>query len=637
MKKLTFLLFLILLIFQSTYGQSSEYQSLILDKSLKKNANSCIRSSFTLIEIESSDKMLIEHKQIITVFNRYGDGDIDAYLYYDENIAVKDLEAVIYDAVGDEIKKYRKKDFRDASAVSGGTLYSDSRVYYLDYTPIEYPYTVEFSYTIKNSNTAFVRPWHPINNFYQSVQSSEFIIEDLSDSKLRWNTKNLETFDNITIEESPNKVCCKAKNLSAIKYENYSPDLSSFTPQVDFALTSFTLEGVSGNASNWEEMGKWQYEELIKDRDKVNAETEKEILALTAGVDNPLEKVKIVYQYVQDNTRYISVQVGIGGWQPIDAETVDEVKYGDCKGLTNYTKALLKVVGINSRYTVVFAGSEKRDIKEDFASMQGNHVILNVPLEEKEIWLECTSQDIPFGFLGDFTDDRKVLVVDESGGIIKKTDSYFATDNYQNISAKVNILPNGDLKADYKIITSGTQFNSKYQLEKKPNIEVIKYYKSYYDHLKNLNIESFDFSNNYEHIEFEENIKFTTSRYASKFGNRFMFVPNVLNQTINIPDQYKPRTNPFSISRGFFDQDKVLFELPKGMQIESIPKPINITSKFGEYSAKLSKNEKGNLIYERSMLLNQGNFSKEEYPKFREFMKSVNKADQSKVILINKT
>jgi hypothetical protein len=138
-------------------------------------------------------------------------------------------------------------------------------------------------------------------------------------------------------------------------------------------------------------------------------------------------------------------------------------------------------------------------------------------------------------------------------------------------------------------------------------------------------------------VVFEENIKFTTSRYASKFGNRFMFVPNVLNQTINIPDQYKPRTNPFSISRGFFDQDKVLFELPKGMQIESIPKPINITSKFGEYSAKLSKNEKGNLIYERSMLLNQGNFSKEEYPKFREFMKSVNKADQSKVILINKT
>lgn len=637
MKILSIFSLIFFFIIQESLGQTEEFQSLVIDKSLKKNANSCIRASSTLIEIEKSDKMIINHRQVITVFNKYGKDDVDTYLYYDENISVKNLEAHVYDALGHEIQKFKKKDFKDISAVDGGTLYSDSRVYYLDYSPLEYPYTIEFAYTIKNKNTAFVRPWQPIRNYYQSLQSSEFIIEDFSGSKLRWNKKNLENIKNITVEESANKVVCKTKNIKALKYEKYSPSLTTFAPRVNFALTNFTLENVAGKASNWQEMGKWQYEKLIKDRDKVTTETKSEILALTQGINDPLEKIKTVYEYVQDNTRYISVQVGIGGWQPIDAKTVDKVKYGDCKGLTNYTKALLKIVGIDSRYSVVFAGSEKRDLEEDFASIQGNHVILNVPLEDQDIWLECTSQDIPFGFLGDFTDDRKVLVVDENGGTIKKTDSYFSRDNYQKIEADINIEQNGNLKADYKIVSTGTQFNNKYLLEKKPESEIIKYYKSYYDHLKNLSIESYHFSNNYEHIEFEEHIKLSSSNYCSKFGNRLMFVPNVLNQTISIPNQYKPRITPFIISRGFFDEDQFEFNLPVGMQIEFMPKPITISSKFGKYSASISKNEKGNLLYKRRMLLNQGDFSKEDYQEFRTFMKAIHKADQSKIILVNKT
>ena len=175
------------------------------------------------------------------------------------------------------------------------------------------------------------------------------------------------------------------------------------------------------------------HKSLLEGRDVINEATKIKILDWVKEAKSPLEKAKIVYQFMQNKTRYISVQVGIGGWEPIAANQVDQVGYGDCKGLTNYTKALLDVVGVTSYYTVVYA-SEKRNLDKDFASLQGNHVILNIPNEGKDIWLECTSQTMPFGFLGDFTDDRDVLVVTPEGGIIKRTAIYKDETNLQKLA-----------------------------------------------------------------------------------------------------------------------------------------------------------------------------------------------------------
>jgi transglutaminase-like putative cysteine protease len=581
--------------------------------------------------------MEVEYKKIITVLNKFGDKHIEAYLHYDDNISVKDLEAVIYDKLGNEIKKIKQKDFRDYSAVSGGSLYTDSRVYVMEYTPLDYPYTVEFSYRTKTSNTAFLPSWQPVNNYYQSVIKSKFTILDEAESNLRHLEKNLDYFEDIKVVKSKNSISCEANNLTAIERESYSPNLSTYSPLVRFAISKFHLEGVDGEAENWKEFGKWRYDKLVKGRDEITEETKKEILNLTQGIDDPVEKAKIVYEYVQSKTRYINVSVGIGGWQPIDAKTVDEVKYGDCKGLSNYTKALLKVVGIDAKYTVLYAGSSKMSVEQDFASMQSNHVILNIPMEDKDIWLECTNQDIPFGFLGDFTDDRDVLVIDENGGQIKRTDAYLAKDNYQNLTGQIEISPEGDLEADYVIKSYNIQFDNKYFLQNRPDNEIKKYYKRYYSHLNNLKINSFELTKNENEIEFVEKINLSSGKYCKKFGNRLMMTVNALNQSINIPDKEKSRQTPFVVSRGYFDEDYIEYNLPTGLVLESKPKNISITSKFGEYHANFSINENGKLIYERSMLLNNGEYSKEDYQEFREFFKEISQADQSKIILINKT
>ena len=135
-------------------------------------------------------------------------------------------------------------------------------------------------------------------------------------------------------------------------------------------------------------------------------------------VTNKQEQIKILYHYLQDETRYVNISIKTGGLKPFPAAFVTEKKYGDCKALTNYMKAMLSHIGITSYYSKIFAADAVKNIDKSFPSQQFNHVILCVPFEKDTIWLDCTSKG-PFNYLGTFTQNRDAY-------IIKKNSSFFA-------------------------------------------------------------------------------------------------------------------------------------------------------------------------------------------------------------------
>src|SRR4030095_3800912 len=127
------------------------------------------------------------------------------------------------------------------------------------------------------------------------------------------------------------------------------------------------------------------------------------------------EKIKRIYEYMQNNFRYVSIQLGIGGYRPFSATFTDQKKYGDCKGLSNYMKAALKSVGIKSHIAIINAQYNAEPVDPDFPANNFNHAILCVPGKDT-IWLECTSSSAEFGKLGTFTENRNALLVTENGG-----------------------------------------------------------------------------------------------------------------------------------------------------------------------------------------------------------------------------
>ena len=637
MFRLFFILFLLLVPSSTVLSQSSPYSIDLIDAPLKENAHAVVREQLLSITVNSVDKMSMNSRKVITILNENGDRFAFAGDFYSINIKIKGQSLLIYDKNGNEIKKFKAKHFTDRSATSSGTLYSDTRVSYADFTPNDYPYTIVYESEMETNSTIFLPDWNPVRGFNVSVEKSSYQVLIPENIEYRIQERNLDSLE-LVKDNSGNQLIYTLTNFPAYKYEPLSPSLEDFTPGLQVALDEFALVGVKGSGATWKEFGKWQYDNLLAGRNKLPVATINKITALTAGAKDDVEKARIIYDYVQQNSRYISVQLGIGGWEPISAEEVDKVKYGDCKGLTNYTKALLDSQDITSYYAVVYSGEDKKDIDPEFVSIQGDHVILNVPREnEEDIWLECTSQTLPFNYLGDFTDDRHVLLVKPEGGEIVKTKTYSPSENVQETAIRISLKEDGSYKAAFERKSRGISYGNTYRITSASEKDQVLFYKKNWGHLKGLDLEAPQFINDREKQEFTEIIKFSGEKYPSKVANRLLMPLNFLSvATYSISDR-EDRKLPIKIGRGTTAKDRFEFELPENFESEAIPEAVKLDSKFGSFSfeAKLTEIEGKKIIcVERSYTLNEGTWPADALQEFRDFMYSIHALGNQKAVLV---
>lgn len=625
--------FLFLFFTSLSFAQKTEYNSLSISDSLKENANAVIRLNQIDILISSQRNMNVITKRVVTVLNEKGLDAIDAVENYDKRTTIRNIETTVYDAFGKEIKKFKRKDFKDQSAVGGGTLFSDNRYLYLDYTPIQYPFTIVFDSEIETSTTAFIPEWYPLNSYFVTVEKSILNVkypDNLGFKKMEFNFSNFKVEK--TLETSTN-LSYTATNILAQKQEDYSPVVSTIFPKLMMGLELFHLEGVDGNAKTWKEFGQWYSDKILLGTTDLPDETKMKVKALVGDEKDPVKKAKLIYNFVQQKVRYISIQVGIGGWKPMIASDVDRLGYGDCKALTNYTKALLDVVNVPSYYTILYGDRKKLNIQSEFVSMQGNHVILSIPNGDNYTWLECTSQDDPFGYQGIFTDDREVLVIKPEGGEIVRTKLYEDKGNTQISKGSYSLTTNGDFSGKITIVSGGSQYSQKASIENLQPTEKEAHYKDYWGHINNLKINKISFSNDKDKINLTENLAVEAVKYGSLTSNKLIFAVNAFNKTSAYVKRIRNRKNSLEIQRGFFDEDEINVILPIGFSVEYMPANYELTSKFGTYKTEIIKIDSSNLVYKRTLFIKKGLFSNKEYDEYRLFIEQISKNDNAKIIL----
>lgn len=611
------------------FSQETNYSVLSIPENLKENANTVIRQQQTWVKVKSISNVSIKTKKVTTVLNEKGINNIDAFEYYDKSTNVVAISAVVYDKFGKELKKLKRKDFSDNAIANSAAEISDARILSLQYTPIEYPFTIVYESEIATSNTAFLPKFYPLNDYYESVENTFFKIEYPSELGLKYKEVN---FDNtsFTKKEQSNGMELEGKNILAVKKEF----LSSFRfPYVFFGLNRFSLEGVEGNASNWNEFGVWMHENLLKNTRELSEETKSKIIALTQEAKDPIQKARIVYQYVQDKTRYISIQLGIGGWKPMSAKEVDRIGYGDCKALTNYTKALLDVVGVPSYYTIIYGSSERQDILEDFVAMQGNHVVLAIPNQQKFIFLECTSQTKAFGFEGNFTNDRNALLIKPDGAQIVRTNSYIDKTNQKKTIAKMVIDQNDNVQVNVSSVYGGILYDQIAGTENEGLEKNKEEIRERYSYLRGLQVKSISYKNNKEKLQLEEKMDLFLSNAIQKLGSDKIVTINILNPQRTLLERYRNRKNDFQIKTGYYEEDDVEIQVPSTSKLLTTDETIVEDSKYGKYFISLKRLDATTFNYKRTLFIPRGNYLATEYEEFRKFQEKIAKADNLKLII----
>ena len=613
---------------------NGDYAVSRIPAALLHNANAVKRMESMHFEVLNTGEAVLRKKYAITVLNEKGERFASFVEYYDKLHELRNIEGALFDAEGRELKRLKNKQVMDLSGSDDNNLADDNRRKAHQFYYKLYPYTVEYEVDIRYNGTLFFPYWLPREDEYFSVEQSSFSVSAPESYTVRYKAFNYAQEPVTEKGEKGRKILrWETKGLPAIEDEYASPGWHEFNPMVYTGPTDFEMEKYKGQMDTWEAFGRFIYS-LKMGRDQLPAHIKEKVKSLTAGISDPVQKVYRLYEYLQQNTRYISIQLGIGGWQPFDANYVATKAYGDCKALSNYMYSLLKEAGIPSHYTLIRAGRGKGNIFAEFPSQQFNHVILCVPMAKDTIWLECTSQTSPPGYLGSFTGDRYALLVTEEGGKLVRTPAYRLKDNLQVRHIKASLAADATLNLQSVTKYTGLQQESYHHLIH----DLSK------DKVKEVLQEQLDFATyeigrfHYEETKgalplVEEQLEINASNYASITGKRLFIVPNIMTRTGRKLAPDSSRLFDIVLGMAYQDIDTVEISIPPGYAPEAMPKDISMDTPFGKFTAS-TRLQGDKLYYYRNLQHYSGRFPASKYPELVKFYETIYKSDRSKAVLV---
>jgi hypothetical protein len=287
---------------------------------------------------------------------------------------------------------------------------------------------------------------------------------------------------------------------------------------------------------------------------------------------------------------------------------------------------------------LIEAGDDHSEFDADFPSSQFNHAIVAVPNGADTLWLECTSQTNPFGYQGSFTGDRKALLITETGAKVVSTARYTAEQNRKSRIADVYVDLSGDANATIKTTYSGLQYeNNNLHFRLTNQYDEQKKWIQDNTSIPSFDIKSFAMTDHKNKIPAAiVKLDLSLRRYASVTGKRIFLTPNLMNRSTYIPEKVDERKTNVVRKTAYTDLDTIRYHLPEGIYPEFLPEPVTLNSRFGEYKATFNV-EQGSLVYIRKVKMNKGEFPAASYQELIDFLKAINRADNTKLVFLSKT
>ena len=568
-------------------------------------------------------------KKSYAVLSEQGQGDSDFTVHTDLFRSLNQFSGKIYDANGELIQKIKRSDLQTTEYSQ--SLASDSEFHFYECSYGKYPYTIEYEWSMEYRDAVLSFPLiSPISSYDQSLQKASYTITLPKEMGYNYQCINVAEPLKTTTEENKTTLKWKMEAMCAIERESFSPDIYKVIPYIYAEPKQFKYGEYIGSQNRWEELSAWNYT-LIKDDNLISEELISTIKQMTDTIASNRDKVKCLYEYLDKTTRYVSIQLGIGGYKPMKTNDVEKTGFGDCKALSLYMKTILKAIDIESNYVIISTKNER--LFADYPNVQqSNHIVLQVLLQQDTIWLECTNPSIPFGYIHNGIAGHDALPATKEGSGLIRVPSY--PDSLHLESYNVNIILNEDASATGKVVRKSHLSQYEYlsditDLDKSEQINFLR---------KNLNFNSATISNIFIKEEKSELPNITvsydfTTQYRTIGKDIISICTNPFRDMS--PHRRREREQDIVINSGFCDIDTIRITIPDNYALDMLPKTDSLKSKFGSFTSQISVEDKDIVIIQRR-LLNKGTYSVKDYDQFLELLNLTRKKYRNHIIIKRK-
>jgi hypothetical protein len=515
-------------------------------------------------------------------------------------------------------KDYEVKDKEALEAalpkIEGSELITDLRVKLLRIPAPDPGNIVGYEYESEEQPLVLQDGWHfqrdiPVRESHYSLQLPqgwEYRASFLNHSEIK------------AVQAGKNQWQWTVTDVKGIRAEEDMPPMQGLTGQM--IISFFPPGGASSKVfGNWHDMGVW-YWNLESGRRDASPDIKQKVAALTANAPTPLGKMKALASFVQDDIRYVAIELGIGGWQPHPAADIFGHRYGDCKDKATLMASMLHEIGINSYQVAI--NTERGSIAPETPAHRGfNHQILAIQLPEgvlgpsivatiqhpklgKLLFFDPTNELIPFGQISGYLQANYGLLVTPEGGELIELPMQPSSMNSIRRTAKLTLDPTGKLQGDVEEVRLGDRASSeRWRLRTlrndKDRIKPIESLLA--GSLSNFRITKASITNlQFSDLPFGFHYTFEADNYAKTAGDLLLVRPRVLGiKAQSIMETKEPRQFSIEFEGPVHDVDTFEIVLPPGYSVDDLPLPVKADFGFASYESKTEM--KGNVLnYTRS-------------------------------------
>lgn len=394
------------------------------------------------------------------------------------------------------------------------------------------------------------------------------------------------------------------RDQAAIRPEERMPPWEAIAGRLVISL--LPPNGQAHGFQSWAEMGTW-YRNLAGNRIDSSPEIKQKVAQLTASEPTVLGKMRLLASFVQNDIRYVAIELGIGGLQPHPAADVFVHRYGDCKDKATLLSSMLKEIGIDSYYFVI--NSERGAVTDGTPPhLAFDHVILAIRLPAgledttllavsgrpklgKLLFFDPTDSFTPFGRLAGALQSSYGLLVTPDGGELIQSPQLPTDSNTVQRTAKMTLDEAGTLRGDIYEVWSGdmASFQRRAMRSAVRDLDQIRPVESVVSgSLANVSILKASVGNaRLSDQPFVWNYTIEAGNYAKGASGLLLVRPRILGtKSSGLLETKVPRQHSIEFEGPERDSDVFDIMLPQGYEVDELPPPVSADYGFVSYHSK---------------------------------------------------